>query len=51
MPESEMTDATSKPATPKKVADDAREKIGSLPRGPERHAMLKATWQADNAVS
>jgi hypothetical protein len=27
MPESEMTDATSKPATLKKVADDARERL------------------------
>ncbi|GAB1715397.1 MAG: hypothetical protein NTAFB05_04390 [Nitrobacter sp.] len=32
------------------LADDAREKVGSLPHGPERSALLKAIWQADNAI-
>jgi hypothetical protein len=27
-----------------------RERISSLPSGPERHAMLKAIWQGDAAA-
>ena len=44
-----MTDPASKPVLTT-LADDAREKISSLPHGSERHAMLKAIWQADNAI-
>jgi hypothetical protein len=32
------------------LAADIREKIGSLPYGPERHTMLKAVWQSDDAA-
>ena len=32
------------------LAADIREKISSLPYGPERHTMLKTIWQADNAA-
>ncbi|WP_157043825.1 hypothetical protein [Nitrobacter hamburgensis] len=32
------------------LAADIREKISSLPYGPERHTMLKAIWQSDDAA-
>jgi hypothetical protein len=32
------------------LAADVREKISSLPHGPERHAILKTIWQADDAA-
>jgi hypothetical protein len=32
------------------LADDAHEKISPLPHRPERYALLKAIWQADNAI-
>ena len=33
------------------LADDAaHEEVGSLPHWPERYALLKAFWQADNAI-
>lgn len=32
------------------LAADIREKISSLPYGPERHTMLKAIWQSDDVA-
>jgi hypothetical protein len=32
------------------LAADIREKISSLPYGPERHTMLKAIWQSEDAA-
>jgi hypothetical protein len=32
------------------LAANIRAKIGSLPYGPERHTMLKAIWQSDDAA-
>jgi hypothetical protein len=32
------------------LAADIREKISSLPYGPERHTMLKAIWQSNDAA-
>ncbi|WP_439924518.1 hypothetical protein [Nitrobacter sp. JJSN] len=32
------------------LATDIREKISSLPYGPERHTILKAIWQSDDAA-
>lgn len=32
------------------LAANIRAKISSLPYGPERHAMLKAIWQSDDAA-
>jgi hypothetical protein len=32
------------------LAADIRERISSLPYGPERHTMLKAIWQSDDAA-
>jgi hypothetical protein len=32
------------------LAADIREKISSLPYGPERHIMLKAIWQSDDVA-
>jgi hypothetical protein len=32
------------------LAADIREKISSLPYGPERHMMLRTIWQSDDAA-
>jgi hypothetical protein len=32
------------------LAANVREKISSLPYGPERHTLLKAIWQSDDAA-
>jgi len=32
------------------LAANIRAKISSLPYGPERHTMLKAIWQSDDAA-